>query len=211
MTLNKVLITTFLLTLSLTSQAKGRSVKKRTSFKKSEIKKGNVSKKSKESYPSLSLSGSLSHFEGFKENIDPFSTFSLRAGLKFSKTTSLSVSQSITKNYYIDEIGGDELSLADTRIRMSNSLGKIPEIDVNTKISYGINLPTSEVSNTAERVMRFVGSASFTKSFLKKKLTLGLIPFGFYNWNQYQSSIDGKVYTQYAIGNKFLVSFAPIE
>jgi hypothetical protein len=158
------------------SQSDGSSSDKQSDAKK---------QKAKEASP---YSASLTHFAGFRGDVDPFTVGSLGYRRKLGRWT-IGLSQAFTKYYVIND-GESELKLADTNLSASTSL------DGNFGFSHGLaislTLPVSEFSSEQNVITALRGGFSSSRSFYGDKVNYALTPSFRYFFNQYTTTRSGQ-------------------
>lgn len=165
----------------------------------------------KEANNKLSVSASGTHSDGFRDDIDSTSSFSVSGSYKISEKVSISAFQSLRKYYYYDEYRGQEFVWSDFRLGASYALDSFEKyLDA---VSFGISydLPSSRKSSDKELNGRVRARFSITKSFFDKKLSVTYTPYGTWNLNQNKQTLEGSVNTQFVLGNSLSLSYAVSE
>lgn len=143
--------------------------------------------KKQEAKAPLPYSVSLTHFTGFRGDVDPLTVGSLGYRHKFGRWA-VGLSQAFTKYYVIDE-GDSELKFADTNLSASTSLdGKF---GFSHSLAVSLTIPVSEFSREQNVITALRGSISSSRSFFGDKLGYTITPSFRYFLNQYTTTRSG--------------------
>lgn len=159
----------------------------------------------------LGLNLTMTHADGFSEDIDSSTTLSAIGTMKLSGAWSLTARQRLTKVYVYDKFGGREFTWDDFRLGIRYRFLTPPSFLSSVSSDMFFFVPSSEFSQDVGRKGRVFGRFTFIRTFEKGLITLGYQPYGLYNFNRYKQNQEGAVNQMGILGNNIFVSIAPIE
>lgn len=146
-----------------------------------------VGQSDKEGNDKASLLGyafSLTHYAGFRGDVDPITVGSLSYQRKI-ENIKVGLSQAFTKYYVINE-GESELKLADTTLSASTSFdGKY---GISHGVSLSLTLPVSEFSREQNVITATRVGLSSSRSFWSGRLNYTITPGFRYFFNQFTTT-----------------------
>jgi hypothetical protein len=154
---------------------------------------------------------SLTHSDGFKEDIDSSTTISGIGTYKLTNAWSLNARQRITKVYVYDKFGGREYTWDDLRVGTRYRFLAPPSFLSSTSADLFFYLPTGDVSREVKRTGRVLTRFNFFSSLFNNRITLGYQPYGMYYFNKYKQTQEGAMNRMAILGNNIFLSVSPLD
>ncbi len=127
----------------------------------------------------------LTHYLGFRKEVDPFTAIDLSGLWRFNKYN-FSLGQRLNKSYYV-YAEEDEIQAADTVLGVSRAFDK-PFYGFQTAASFSLTLPVSEFSRRQEVTSKPRAEVSITQNFFEERLSYTLGAGAQYNISRYKTT-----------------------
>lgn len=140
------------------------------------------------------------HYTGFRPDNRPYTQFIFDGRYKLGKKHRLRLIQYASQKYSVASVGEEQFGLEDSLIYYYYTL---KENFYGFKITprVGFTLPLSKMFRQGNQITRPSVAMGISRKFFDDKLSLLYLPYVYFYWNRYTSTVGGSPLDRWSLGN----------